>query len=118
MNLGKNIQRIRKMKGWSQTQLAEKVGCHASNVTRIETGKYTPGLETVAKIADILEVSIDHLINSTAEDQEEIRFKDHTFVEKIKLLETLEEHEQVALQTVIDAMLTKKRVLKMLQGSQ
>ena len=76
MNLKENIKRLKKERGWSKTQLAEKVGCHLSNITRIETGKYVPALETVAKIAKILDVPIDYLVNSADGNREEICIED------------------------------------------
>ncbi len=115
MNLVNNIKRLRKDKGLSQAQLAEKVGCHLSHITRIETGKYVPGLETIAKIADILEVSIDYLVNSTREIREENPFEDQTFLEQLRLLNTLDEEERFVVNKVIDAILMKKRMLRLLQ---
>ena len=115
MNLGRNIKRLRKEKGWSQTQLAEKVGCHLSNITRIETGKYTPALETVAQISKILDVQIDYLVNGTDGDRQEIRIEDQAFSEKIKLLNTLDEEERFVVNKIIDAMLTKKKMMNLLK---
>jgi transcriptional regulator with XRE-family HTH domain len=115
MNLGENIKRLRKEKGWSQTQLAKKVGCHLSNITRIETGKYVPALETVTQIAKILDVPIDYLVNSTDGSSEEIRIEDQALSEKIKLLNTLDDEERFVVNKVIDAMLTKKKMLNLLK---
>ena len=39
LNLGANVKRLRKEHGWSQTELAEKVGVHLNHINRIETGK-------------------------------------------------------------------------------
>ncbi len=114
-NLGLNIRRLRKEKGWSQGQLAEKAGSHLSHINRIETGKYTPSLETVVGIATALEVPVDHLINSTEGAVEEIRIEDQNFSEKIKLLNTLEEEEKFVVNKVIDAMLTKKKMFTLLK---
>jgi len=116
MNLKENIKRLRKERGWSQTKLAEKVGCHLSNITRIETGKYIPALETVTKIATILDVPIDYLVSSTEGNCEEIRIEDQTLSERIKLLNTLDDEERLVVNKVIDAMLTKKKMLDLLKN--
>jgi transcriptional regulator with XRE-family HTH domain len=113
-NLGQNIKRLRKERGLSQAQLAEKVECHLSNINRIETGKYTPALETVVRIAATLDVPVDYLINSTDGNPDEIRIEDQAFSEKIKLLNTLEEEERFVVTKVIDTMLTKKKMLNLL----
>jgi transcriptional regulator with XRE-family HTH domain len=113
--LSKNIKRLRKEKGWSQGQLAEKVGCHLSSINRIETGKYTPTLETVVKIAATLKIPMDYLINNDDGSPEEIHIEDKGFAEKIKLLNTLEEEERFVVTKVIDAMLTKKKMFNLLK---
>lgn len=114
-NLGSNIKRLRKEKGWSQAQLADKIGSHLSHVNRIETGKYTPALETVVGIATALDVPVDHLINSTDGNVEEIRIEDQQFSERVKLLNTLDEEERFVIIKVIDAMLTKKKMFALLK---
>lgn len=59
--VGKNIRRLRKEKGWSQTELAKRIGSSYREVSRWETGRVVPGLETAARIAKALESSIDRL---------------------------------------------------------
>ena len=113
-NLGQNIKRLRKERGLSQAQLAEKVECHLSNINRIETGKYTPALETVVRIVATLDVPVDYLIYSIDGNPDEIRIEDQAFSEKIKLLNTLEEEERFVVTKVIDTMLTKKKMLNLL----
>jgi transcriptional regulator with XRE-family HTH domain len=82
-NLGQNIKRLRKERGLSQAQLAEKVECHLSNINRIETGKYTPALETVVRIVATLDVPVDYLIYSIDGNPDEIRIEDQAFSEKL-----------------------------------
>lgn len=61
MALHDNIKRLRKQKGWSQTELAEQIGSHPSHVNRIETGKYKPSVDVLVKLADVFDVSLDAL---------------------------------------------------------
>ena len=118
MQLGSNIKRLRKEKGLSQAGLASKVGCHLSNINRVETGKYIPSLETVAAIANVLEMPIDYLVNGTEEITEEVRIEDKTLAERMKLLNTLDEEERMVVTKVIDAMLTKRKMLNLLTERQ
>ena len=60
MNIGKIIADLRDQKGWSQTDLADK-----SEVSRVMIGKYErgealPSINAAKKIADVLDVSLDH----------------------------------------------------------
>ena len=112
MSLAENIKKIRKQKGWSQKDLGDMIGSHLSHVNRIETGKQNPSLEVLIKLADALGVSIDGLVRGSDEDFKEIRIEDKNMSERIKLLNTLEPEDRKVVIRVIDALLTKKKILR------
>lgn len=56
---------IRKKKGFSQAALGKAIGTSGDVVGRYERGDIKPSIEVVVKIADALEVSVDHLIGKT-----------------------------------------------------
>lgn len=56
--LGRKLQKIRKDKGFTQEQLAEKVGVSTTWIGYIETGFKRPNLKLVYKIANILGVKV------------------------------------------------------------
>lgn len=55
--LGKKIKEYRKRSGYTQEQLAEMIGIGTPNISYIETGKYAPSMETLAKLSEIFNVS-------------------------------------------------------------
>ena len=57
--IGTRIAELRKLKGWSQVDLAEKCGMAPGNIARIETGKYSTGIDLLSKIADALDASLE-----------------------------------------------------------
>ena len=114
MSLGDNIRRIRKAKGWSQRFLAERIGTDASYINRIKTGKINPSVATIEPIADCLECSIDYLVKG--KDDPEVNISDKNLVERVQLIDTLEEEDRKALMHMIDTMLTKKRMRDLLEG--
>jgi transcriptional regulator with XRE-family HTH domain len=61
--LGCNINLIRSGKNMSQTDLAKKLGKPKQNIQRIESGKIMPSIYYVKQIADVLNVSVDQLLN-------------------------------------------------------
>ena len=61
--LSENIKFLRKQKGLTQEQFAEKLGIKRSLVGAYEEGRAEPGLANLQKISTILEVSIDNLIS-------------------------------------------------------
>lgn len=56
------IAKLRKEKGWSQTELAERVGVTNKAVSRWETGRGYPDVELLPKLAKELGVSISELL--------------------------------------------------------
>lgn len=114
MGIAENLKRLRKNRGWSQTQLAEHIGSHLSHINRIETGKYNPSLDVVQKLAAVFDVTIDYLVSETTEDFQEVRIADKGVVERVKLIDALDEEDKIAVMRVIDAMLTRQKILKVL----
>ena len=58
----KNIKKFREQKNISQSELAENLNVTRQAVSNWETGKTQPDIDTLHKIADMLEISIDELI--------------------------------------------------------
>jgi transcriptional regulator with XRE-family HTH domain len=58
---GENLLRIRQARKLSQESLAELAAVHRTQITVIENGRRQPGVETVARLAGALEVSIESL---------------------------------------------------------
>ena len=113
MGLADNLKRLRKKRGWSQTQLAEQIGSHLSHINRIETGKYNPSLDVIQKLANVFDVTIDYLVSDTDEDFKEVRIADKGLMERVKMIDSLGNEDKTALIRVIDSMLTKKKILNL-----
>jgi len=62
--LVKKVKQLRKSAGWSQQKLAQYSGLSYNMITKIEQGqaKY-PSIQTVIKIADAFNMSIDELVD-------------------------------------------------------
>lgn len=61
--IASNIKYLRKKAGYTQEQFAEKVGIKRSLIGAYEEGRAEPRLLTLTSLANILEVSVDALIN-------------------------------------------------------
>jgi DNA-binding XRE family transcriptional regulator len=48
--IARQVIRGRKAAGWTQAELADRAGVRQETISRIETGKHSPGLKTMAKI--------------------------------------------------------------------
>lgn len=56
------VRKLRKQKGWSQEELAEKAKLDPKSIVQIENAKRNPTLKTLQKIASALNVSISKLL--------------------------------------------------------
>jgi len=62
-NLSKNVKRLREAKGLSQEKLARLADVANNTLIKMETGENkNPTLETLKKVAQALDVSVDELI--------------------------------------------------------
>ena len=68
MNIGDNMRNIRKQKSMTLQQLADILGCSQQNISQYESGKRTPKLKTVQKIADALNVNVNDLLENPLDD--------------------------------------------------
>lgn len=66
MDIGSKIKEIRTKKKISQRKLAEKIGVSGQFISLVEIGNSAPSIDTLNKIADALEVSINELIGASA----------------------------------------------------
>lgn len=69
---GEFIATLRKEKGWTQVELAEKLSVTDKAVSRWERGLGFPDINTVKPLADTLGVSVLEIMQSERETKEEI----------------------------------------------
>ena len=64
MNFSDNLIKLRKGKGWSQEELADKLGLSRQAISKWEVGTSKPDIDNVIKISKLFEISIDELVNN------------------------------------------------------
>lgn len=62
MNMADRIQHLRKTKGISQEELADKVGVSRQAVSKWESEQSTPDIEKVILLSDFFDVTTDYLL--------------------------------------------------------
>lgn len=65
------IRELRKEKDLTQTDLANRLNTTTSNVSGWECGKWQPDNDTLIRLAEILDVSVDYLLGREAITPEE-----------------------------------------------
>lgn len=60
-----NLKILRNKKGISQQKLADAIGVSQQSINKYENHKIEPDIDTLIKIADFFETSVDYLIGHT-----------------------------------------------------
>ncbi len=74
--VGENIKKSREKKGLSQENLADALNVTRQTVSSWETGRTEPDLDTLHRIAQVLEVTVEELIYSH-------RLKEPTVIQQV-----------------------------------
>lgn len=64
--LAGNVYRARTRRGLTQAQLAERVGVRQPRIAEIERGDANPRLDTIARVAHALGISVSALLDESA----------------------------------------------------
>ncbi len=78
---GRNIKKIRGVKGLSQKSFAELFDLKRATLGAYEEGRSEPKIETIIKIANYFSISIDSLLTSDLTVNELLRFKEDLTIE-------------------------------------
>lgn len=66
-NFRENLSKLRKLKGFSQAELAEKIDASVQSICHYESGRREPKVSTLIRLAEALEVSVDELTRGNIE---------------------------------------------------
>lgn len=110
MTLGKKIAELRRAKGWTQTQLAEKVGVHPSHITRWERDKNQPSANTLTELAKHLEVTVEEMTKAFSKRVLQESLQNEELLSHFKKVQDLDKNDQATIMQVIDAFLVKKKM--------
>lgn len=60
--IGQRIQKIRKHRKITQSDLADICGCSSNHISAIENGTQKPSMELIIKISSVLNESVDYFL--------------------------------------------------------
>jgi len=81
-----------------------------SHYNKIENGQREASIELLDKLAKLYGVSNDAIVNMEGEVPKEIVIEDKTTSEQIRLIQELDEKDKGIIFSMIDIMLTKKKL--------
>ena len=109
MNVGINIRRLREERGIKQSEIADLIGMHRSNYSKIETGQREISVAAVDKIAGFFNMTIDELVHLGEDIPKEVSMEDKTTTEQVKLIQELDQEEKNMIFKMVETFLTKKK---------
>lgn len=76
-NIGRNVRSLRKVRRWTQEELANRAGISRIALIHIESGKALPTLETLASLSGQLDVKLEELFAQEAMGQHQSQLLSH-----------------------------------------
>lgn len=113
--IAERLKTLRAEAGWSQAELAERIGSDGRQVSRYENGRITPSLEALVRIAETFNVTVDYLVVPDA-NRRPLHAPDNILGDKLTDLAALNDDERGTILAVIDAV-TMKNKLQTLTGN-
>lgn len=103
------LRLLREARNLSQVRLSELLGVDPRAYNRWEKGATAPHLDTVIKIADVLQVTLDELVGRKAVT-EAVKIHNHTLHALWQKADLLPDTDQQALIAVLDSFVKKSMV--------
>ncbi len=75
-SIGETIASLRKQKGMTQNELAEKMNVTDKAVSKWERDLSCPDINAISKLADILDVSVEELLKAKTKENSNTKIKD------------------------------------------
>lgn len=100
--IGKIIKKYRKENGYTQFQLAEKIGVSEFYISALETGSRKPGRETLIKLSNEMNMPIEKLLELKTEQS--IKLASDELYAKI---ESLPKEKQKQIINIMDFIISE-----------
>lgn len=110
MNLAQKISKLREERGWSQTDLGKKVGVNQRYVSTWETGRNMPHVETLIRLAQVFEVSVDYLVLDDVPREPNHHVDDIELYEQFRQAEALPAEQKKVIKQLVGAVLFQYKV--------
>lgn len=99
------LSRLRKERGWTQVELAERLGISQTLISDYERGRLRLNADIVVRLANALEVTADELLQPTGRQHSLRRKPSLRVLRRLEKIEKLPPHQQSTLLKTIDTFL-------------
>jgi transcriptional regulator with XRE-family HTH domain len=102
--IGQRLARLRKQRGYTQVELAEKIGTRQALITAYETDRRALSAEMAVRLAVAMEVSTDELLHPKARKKTAAQ-PSLKVMRRMEQIEQLPENKQSFILTALDSLL-------------
>lgn len=106
--LGQKISNLRKQRGWTQQELAEKISVHSNHITRLERDKMKPSSGTLTQLVEVFSISPEELIDTQPSFQD--LSQDPQLLKTFQMVQELDPEDQSMVVRFVQALFAKKRM--------
>lgn len=108
--LGARLRSLRMQKGLSQRAFTKLIGINYTQYNRYENGETVPSAESLSKLAEALDVSVDYLLEGKKEAAATANLEDRELLALFEEVESFSEEEKAHIKAVIKAFVTQKKL--------
>jgi transcriptional regulator with XRE-family HTH domain len=110
------LKLLRKARNMTQSRLSQLLVIDPRAYSRWERGDNIPHLETLIKIADVLQVTLDELVGRS-KLASDIKIRNHELNQLCQQADDLSDADQQALIQVLDGLVKKAQFNKMMSNA-
>lgn len=112
-NFAQHLRDLRAARKLTQTRLAELLEVSPRVYSRWETGDVTLHFDTIVRIAELLEVSLDELAGRT-ESEAPRKIRNHELHRLYQKVDPLSDEDQKALLVVLDSLVKRSNISRVM----
>jgi transcriptional regulator with XRE-family HTH domain len=109
-SFGQRLKEAREAKGLNKDALGKAVKIHYSQIGRYERNEASPSADVLKKMANVLDVSTDYLMNGTTKDLASENIQDKTLINQFNRISELSEDNKTVVSKLIDAFLFQQEM--------
>lgn len=115
MSFDRSLVKFRKEKGLTQEELVRLSGVAISQIRRYESGKSSPSLDVIIKIAKALGTSIDEMVFDKHTGVAANKILDRELLEQFEAISIMSNDEKYVVKKMLEGFIVKHHVEKFIQ---
>lgn len=115
MSFAQRLKELRKKKGFSQAKIAELINVHFTQLSRYERGDTKPNAVAMAKLAKVLDTTVDYLMTGSTDDIIVDLGLNKELITRFKQMKDFNSEDKKTVISLLDAFIAKTKIQNILQ---